>query len=93
MEVDDLHRKESTVKGSIIEIVESAMKWRLEANNKKQLEVMEELAEKVRKNKHLVDMVASDNNAELLEVKNQIVEAVADVLQQVQDNLMPSYER
>ena len=41
---------------------------------------MEELAEKVNENKRLVDMVASDNNAELLEVKNQIVEAVSDVL-------------
>lgn len=38
-------------------------------------------------------MVESDYNAELIEIKNQIVDAVADVLLQVQDNLMPSFER
>ena len=67
-------------KGSIIEVVEEALKWRLEANNKKQSEIMENLVDKVNENKRLVDMLSSDNSAEILEVKNQIVEAVSDVL-------------
>lgn len=80
-------------KGSIIEVVEEALKWRLEANNKKQNELMEGLIEKVNENKRLVDVLSGDNGAEILEVKNQIVEAVSDVLLQVQDNLLPQFER
>ena len=34
-------------KGTIIEVVEEALKWRLEANNRKQAEVIDSLAEKV----------------------------------------------
>lgn len=67
-------------KGSIIEVVEEALKWRLEANNKKQNELMDGLIDKVNENKRLVDVLSGDNGAEILEVKNQIVEAVSDVL-------------
>lgn len=80
-------------KGSIIEVVEEALKWRLEANNKKQNELMGGLIDKVNENKRLVDVLSGDNGAEILEVKNQIVEAVSDVLLQVQDNLLPQFER
>jgi len=48
MNIDDLKCKSmlqgSSTKGSIIEIVEEAMKWRLDANNKKQFEVLDEFA-------------------------------------------------
>ena len=38
------------------------------------------LIDKVNENKRLVDVLSGDNGAEILEVKNQIVEAVSDVL-------------
>lgn len=38
-------------------------------------------------------MLSNESSTEFLELKNQIVEAASDVLLQVQDNLMPAYEK
>ena len=67
-------------KGTIIEVVEEALKWRLEANNRKQAEVIESLVEKVGEQKRTVDMITNESSSEFLELKNQIVEAASDVL-------------
>ena len=71
---------QSGSKGSIIEVVEEALKWRLEANNKKQDEVIGELVELVNENKRHIVGLSGNQNTELSEVKNSIVEAVSDVL-------------
>lgn len=80
-------------RGSIIEVVEEALKWRLEANNRKQAELMEELVEKTTANKKHIEVLQNASNNEFIEIKNQIVEAVADILTQVQDNVLPSHEK
>ena len=80
-------------KGTIIEVVEEALKWRLEANNRKQQEIIDSLAEKVTEQKRTIDLISNESSTEFLELKNQIVEAASDVLLQVQDNLMPAYEK
>ena len=56
MHLDDLMHKShlglvssTGTKGTIIEVVEEALRWRLEANNRKQNEIFEDLQEKVGK--------------------------------------------
>ena len=44
------------------------------------MEVVDALAEKVTATKRTVDMMSAENTNELLEIKNQIVEAASDVL-------------
>lgn len=70
-------------KGTIIDIVEESLKWRLEANNKKQAEVMEDLVEKVGQQKRQAELISTESTNEFLELKNQIVETASDVLLQV----------
>ena len=70
-------------KGTIIDIVEEALKWRLEANNKKQAELIDDVHEKVTEQKRMMDLMTTESNNEFLELKNQIVEAAQDVLLQV----------
>ena len=70
-------------KGTIIEIVEQALKWRLEANNKKQAEAMEDLIEKVGQQKRQYELISTESTNEFMELKNQIVETASDVLLQV----------
>lgn len=70
-------------KGTIIEVVEEALKWRLEANNKKQNEIVDEVQEKVLEQKRGFEVLSAECNTEFMEIKNQIVEAASDVLLQV----------
>ena len=49
-------------KGSIIEVVEEALKWRLEANNKKQSEVVDDVRERVHEQKRLLEVLSSECN-------------------------------
>ena len=67
-------------KGTIIEVVEEALKWRLEANNRKQKEIIDSLEEKVTEQKRTIDIISNESSSEFLELKNQIVEAASDVL-------------
>ena len=57
-------------KGTIIEVVEEALKWRLEANNKKQGETIQDLQERFSEQKRQLDMLSNDNGNEILELKN-----------------------
>ena len=93
MQLDELAGKSHGGKGTIIEVVEEALKWRLEANNRKQQEIIDSMGEKVAEQKRTVDLLSNESSTEFLELKNQIVEAASDVLLQVQDNLMPAYEK
>jgi len=42
-----LTASQAGTKGTIIEVVEEALKWRLEAYNRKQAEIMDDLVEKI----------------------------------------------
>ena len=57
-------------KGTIIEVVEEALKWRLEANNRKQQEIIDSLAEKVTEQKRTIDLISNESSTEFLELKN-----------------------
>ena len=81
--MEDLHAhaaSQAGKKGTIIEIVEEALKWRLEAYTKKQAEVIDDLAIKVTATKRQQELVSSESTNEFMELKNQIVDAAADVL-------------
>ena len=54
---------------------------------------MDDVAEKIAEQKRAIDIMQAENSSEFLEIKNQIVGACSDVLLQVQDNLMPEYEK
>ena len=75
-----IEASQAGAKGTIIEVVEEALKWRLEANNRKQLELMDELIEKVGEQKRFIEVLSAESNTEFMEIKNQIVEAASDVL-------------
>lgn len=57
-------------KGTIIEVVEEALKWRLEANNKKQGETIQDLQERFSEQKRQLDMLSNEHSNETLEIKN-----------------------
>lgn len=57
-------------KGTIIEVVEEALKWRLEANNKKQSEVVDDVREKVLEQKRGFEVLSAECNTEFMEIKN-----------------------
>ena len=86
LDFDDLNTgpgltsSQAGTKGTIIEVVEEALKWRLEAYNRKQAEIMDDLVEKITQQKTAVDMLQNDSNTEIIELKNQIVDAASDVL-------------
>lgn len=59
--------------GSIIDVVEEALKWRLEANNKKTQEQLDDFEQKLGQNKRILDMLSEEVGSEIAEIKNQIV--------------------
>ena len=70
-------------KGQIIEVVEEALKWRMEASLKRQIEVYEELDEKLGDQKLAFEVLSTETNTEFIALKNQIVEAAGEVLHQI----------
>ena len=84
--------EQAASQGKIIEIVEEALKWRLEASQKRQQELIAEVTEKIAENKQAFQVLSSESNTEFISLKGQIVETAADVLRQVQDKMLPVYE-
>lgn len=69
--------------------LEESLKWKLEAQNRKQSEFLAQMDERITHNKRVTDAITDQCHSEFAGIKNQIVEVTADVLIQVQNQLLP----
>lgn len=51
------------------------------------------MSEKIAENKQAFSVLSTESNTEFIALKGQIVETAADILHQVQDNMLPVYEK
>ena len=69
--------------------IEEALKWKLEASNRKLVDRVAYLEERTAQSKKLIEIITNECHTEFQDIKNQIVEVTTDVLSSVQDELLP----
>ena len=65
--------------------LEESMKWKIEAQSRKQSEMLAQMEERIQQNKRTSDAITDLCHNEFNDIKSQIVEITADVLVQVQN--------
>ena len=60
--------------------VEESVKWKIEAQNRKQNEWTAQIEERISQNKRFIDSITEQCHNEFNGIKTQIVEVTADVL-------------
>ena len=69
--------------GAIVEIVEEALKWRIQAQDRKVAERMSVLEDKISQNKESIQKIETLGHTDLNELKNQLIDVSSEVLLQV----------
>lgn len=79
----------ASIKGTIIEVVEDALKWRLEAHDKKNQEFFDQVTDKIGHYRRAFEVLSSETAQEFASLKAQMVETSGEVLLKVQDSMLP----
>ena len=85
--------EQATLKGTVVEVVEEALKWRLEAQSKKTKEFFNELSDNVGHYRRAFEVLSNETATEFTQIKESVVDVSAEVLMQVKDTMLPAYEQ
>ena len=83
--IEDKGEIQTSQNNPLMKALEESLKWKVEAETRKQSEMIAQIEERLSQNKRVFESMTDQYQNEFNGIKNQIVEITADVLVQVQD--------